>query len=222
MRVFFLACLSCLLLTTCFVPQPASAENPILQKAKEFMAERKYPEAIEILQTLLQHESEKKDEQLYLLGNAYFYRKDYDRAIKWYRQIRQDYPGSVLTSKALFRQAECYVQLKRYQQAEEIYEKEVAHLVSPERKEEVAAVYLNFAEEYFSGSWIKRRQQQGLEERPDYVKAKRFYELALGMEISATKSEEVRFRIARCAFELENYQESITTLTTLQEEFPEG
>ncbi|MCP4403651.1 MAG: tetratricopeptide repeat protein, partial [bacterium] len=46
--------------------------------------------------------------------------------------------------------------------------------------------------------------------------------LALGMEISATKSEEVRFRIARCAFELENYQESITTLTTLQEEFPEG
>ena len=222
MRVFVRVILSYLLLCLCCVSQAVFAESPILHKAKEFMAAREYQEAAEVLQTLLQQESEKKDEQLYLLGNTYFYRKEYERALDWFQQLRRDYPSSRWISKALFRQAECYTRLKRYQQAETIYAKEVAHLVSPERKEELAKIYLNFAEEYFSGSWVERRQQQGLEERPDFIKAKGFYELALQMELSAAKSEEIRFRIARCDFELGNYQESITTITTLQQEYPEG
>ena len=104
------------------------------------------------------------------------------------------------------------MQLKQFEQAEKIYEQEVIRLVSPERKERIAKVYLDFAEEYFTGKWVERKGSRGIEKKPDYGRAKTFYELALQMEIGKVKEEEVRFQVARCAFELEDYADAITTL----------
>ena len=192
------------------------------EKAEGFLADRTYAEAITVLQALLEKDTKNNDYLLYLMGNAFFYQQEYKNAIKWYKKLSNEYPESSWKQKALFKQADCYMHLQHFEQAEAIYEQEVTRLVSPERKERIAEVYLNFAEEYFSGRWVKRHEQPGIEEIPDYARAKTFYELALQMEISKVKVEEVRFQIARCAFELGNYPEAISILSALQQEYPEG
>lgn len=220
--LFFLTCLGIVCLFS-LLPAVVFAEQSTLSKAKELLGDRKYADAIPLLQTVLeQKETGAKDEVLFFIGNAYFYQAEYETAIEWYARILSEYPDSAWKAKAAFKQAECYLKLKQFDQAEHIYEQEVIRLVSPERKEQIAKIYLDFAEEYFSGKWVKRQQQTMLEEQPDYIRAKTFYELALQLELSKATQEQVRFQIARCAYELGNYPEAIQVLTALQKEHPEG
>ncbi len=200
----------------------AFAESTPQQQIYELFADRNYAEAIAQLQSLLDQHIRGEAEFLYLTGNAYLYQQRYEAAIPWYQKVDEKFPDSPWRQKALFKQAECYLRLKQFQPAEELYEREAAHLVSPERKERIAQVYLQFAEEYFTGNWVKRHRQQGFEEQPDYAKAKTFYQLALQMEISPQKAEEVRFHIARCDFALAHYGEATTVLRSLQHDYPGG
>jgi tetratricopeptide (TPR) repeat protein len=117
--------------------------------------------------------------------------------------------------KAVFKQAECYLKLKQFDGPNTFMNRKLYDWSSPERKERIAKVYLDFAEEYFSGNGVKR-QQAMLEEQPDYSRAKTFYELALQLELSKAAHEEIRFQIARCANELGNYSEAVQVLTALQ------
>ena len=210
------------LLFLLIIPSAVFAGASTLQDVEEFLIDRDYANAVTVLQALLDEEPKDKAHLTFLMGNALFYQKQYENAIEWYEKLHTEYPESPWKQKALFKQAECYIQLKQFEQAEHIYEQEVIHLVSSERKEEIAKVYLDFAEEYFTGKWVQRQGQQGVEEKPDYGRAKTFYELALQMEISKEKKEEVQFQVARCAFELQNYAEAISLLTTLQKEYPDG
>ncbi len=220
--LFFLTCLGIVCLFS-LLPAVVFAEQSTLSNAKELLGDRKYADAIPLLQTVLDQEGTgAKDAVLFFIGNAYFYQGEYETASEWYARILAEYPDSAWKAKAVFKQAECYLKLKQFDRAERIYEQEVIRLVSPERKERIAKVYLDFAEEYFSGKWVKRQQQAMLEEQPDYSRAKTFYELALQLELSKAAHEEIRFQIARCAYELGNYSEAIQVLTALQTEYPEG
>jgi len=221
MRYTILFCLIFLICGLCVPSDTVSVETSKLQEAEELLVDRNYTEALAVLQEL-GDEEEEKDYLLFLMGNAFFYQKQYEKAIELYQKLVTKYPESAWKQKAIFKQADCYMQLKQFEQAEKIYEQEVIRLVSPERKERIAKVYLDFAEEYFSGKWVERKGQQGVEKRPDYSRAKTFYELALGMEIGKEKEEEVRFQVARCAFELGDYPGAINTLLLLREKYPEG
>jgi TolA-binding protein len=217
--VFFLIFLMCGL---CIPLDAISAKTPELLKAEDLLVDRNYAEAFARLQKLSDEGKEEQDYILFLMGNTLLYQKQYEKAIELYKKLVTDSPESVWKQKAIFKQADCYMQLKQFEQAEKIYEQEVIRLVSPERKEQIAKVYLDFAEEYFTGKWVERKRQQGAERIPDYGRAKVFYELALQMEISKEKEEEVRFQVARCAFELGDYGSAINTLLLLQEQYPEG
>ena len=203
-------------------PSIALAETVSTTEIDALFADRNYAEAASRLQAALTQTPDNADYLAYLLGNALFYQKEYAQAIERFQQFAADYPQSKWLPKALFRQADCYLALKQFQQAGEIYLPQVTQLVSAERKERVAAVYLDFAEAYFSGEWVKDQDEPGLEKTPDYARAKVFYELALQLELSPAKSEDIRLNAARCAYELTNYDEAITLLTALQKEMPEG
>jgi TolA-binding protein len=219
-----------LICSLCMLCNHTLAEIPKLQEAEELLADRNYPEAFAALQQLSEKGKEQPDYLLLLMGNALFYQKQYHKAIELYERLIVEYPESVWKQKALFKQADCYMQLKQFDQAEKIYEQEVIRLVSPERKERIAEVYLKFADEYFTGKWVERTGQQGVEKpvlsgvegQPDYARAKTFYELALQMELGKAKQEEIRYQVARCAFELGDYAGAISTLTALQKDYPEG
>lgn len=203
-------------------PSIALAETFPTAEIDALFADRNYAEAASRLQDALTQTPDNADYLAYLLGNALFYQKEYAQAIERFQQFAADYPQSKWLPKALFRQADCYLALKQFQQAGDIYLPQVTQLVSAERKERVAAVYLDFATAYFSGEWVKDQDEPGLEKTPDYARAKVFYELALQLELSPAKSEDIRLNAARCAYELTNYDEAITLLTALQKEMPEG
>ena len=170
-------CAFCLSLT--MFAASALAEPPALAEIEDLLADRNYPEAIAQLQAALRQPPENADYLALLLGNAYFYQQDYPNAIQTYQRLAADYPASAWRQKALFGAAESHVRAKQFREAGDIYLPAVTQLVSPERKERLASVYLNFAEEFFTGAWVKRVERQELETRPDYARAKTFYELAL-------------------------------------------
>ena len=206
------------------LPHSAAAERDTLATAEALLADRNYAEAVDVLETLCQKESAREDRDylLLLLGHAQFYQQQYAAALEHYRQLVVDYPDSPWKSKALFKQADCYAALKQFEPAEAIYEREVRALVSPERKARIAGVYLKFAEDYFTGTWVERRDRPGAEPQPNYGRAKTFYELALQMELGAQQKETLRFQVARCAFELGDYSATIATLQQLLADYPDG
>ena len=200
----------------------ALAEPPALAEIEDLLADRNYPEAIAQLQAALRQPPENADYLALLLGNAYFYQQDYPNAIQTYQRLAADYPASAWRQKALFGAAESHVRAKQFREAGDIYLPAVTQLVSPERKERLASVYLNFAEEFFTGAWVKRVERQELETRPDYARAKTFYELALQMELSPATAEDARFQIARCAYESGGYDEASARFAALQTDYPQG
>ena len=164
-HAIFTLLIVCLICGVCPADTNASLEIPKLREAEELLADRNYAKAFALLQELSNKEKEEQDYVLFLMGNARFYQKQYEEALELYRNVVTEYPESAWKQKAIFKQAECYMQLKQFEQAEKIYEQEVIRLVSPERKEQIAQVYLDFAEEYFTGKWVERKGQQSVEKQ---------------------------------------------------------
>ena len=193
---------------------PAAERTP-LQQAEELLRDRAYAAAAARLQPLAAAPSAHQDEACFLLGNALLLQGHAEAARTWYEKIYTEFPQSPWTPKAKFKAAECATKLKQFDHAAAIYADEITRLVAPARKAEIAQVYLQFAADYFSGAWVKRQNPAGQATRPDYDRAKTFYQLALQMEIGAANAAELRLQIARCDLELGNYLDAITTLTAL-------
>ena len=62
-------------------------------------------------------------EALYLLGNAYYYGKDYDQALRYFQEFVSKYPKAdpLLLSGAYSGIGDCHIQKKEYSQAAESY-----------------------------------------------------------------------------------------------------
>ena len=119
--------------------QPANAP---LDLGKRALADRRYDDAARELESAVAVGGPKADEAQLLLGHALYYMKKYPEAIAAYDQLLQQFPRSPWRKKALFHKADCYLALKQYDKAAEIYEPELAYIVSDERKEQVADTYL--------------------------------------------------------------------------------
>ena len=91
-------------------------------------------------------DEEQADYPLYLKCLAQFYEKDFSNAIGSCEQFLSKYQESSWYRKAIFLKAQCHIQLKQFKEAEEIYEAEAKRLLSAARKEEIASVYVRFAE----------------------------------------------------------------------------
>lgn len=67
--------------------------------------------------------SQAAQEALYLLGNAYYYGKDYDQALKYFQEFLKKYPkvNPLLLSGAYSGIGDCYMEKKEYPQAAESY-----------------------------------------------------------------------------------------------------
>ena len=95
--------------------------------------------------------------------------------------------------RARFLRAASATALRRHEEAARIYESEADHLLSGERKAEMADVYVRIAEE------LSRLPAPGDLDapRPDYAKAAGFYERALELELQAELRAELEYRRAR-------------------------
>lgn len=195
--------IACLLVLATAAVAAESADIP--REVADLMQDRKYAEAIAAIDRLAKHDAKhSKHELLYLKGRAQHLTQDYDAAIATFEAIATADPKGALGRRARFAKAVALARKGDYRAAEVLYHAEADRLLSLDRKQEIANIYLEFAESYF--------QPTKLDRQPDYAKALEFYKRAPEVGPQLDKRAALELRIAECHQRLGQYNEAIALL----------
>ncbi|HUE12676.1 MAG TPA: tetratricopeptide repeat protein, partial [Planctomycetaceae bacterium] len=181
-------------------PPPITSLPRLAPELNAALEDRRFAEAIQLIDgELKKRDVAAADYLLYLRGRAQIELKLYDQASDTFRRLETSSPQSGWASRARFGRAEVFTRQRNYQQAGEIYEREAARLLSAGRRDELAVLYLEFADRFFKGA---PDQAHPGETHRDYQQAAEFYQQARSLRPSLTKQQQIDLRIARCRHEL--------------------
>ena len=167
--------------------EKASADAPLVaDKIREAMQDRRYADAVKAIDEAAQVKDAPRDYLLYLKGRALHLDGKYDEAIAVFDQLGKELPKSPWARRARFAKAVSLARKGDFRSAELIYRAEAEYLLSTDRKQQIADIYLEFADTYF--------KPPKEEQKPDYAKALEFYKKAL--ETGAKAGEADRDRAA--------------------------
>ncbi|MDA7977875.1 MAG: tetratricopeptide repeat protein [Pirellulales bacterium] len=183
------------------------------KEVRALLQDRKYEEAQAALDAAMSADKEHADRFQYLKGRAFALAEKYDEAIAAFNELETQHPDSSWLRQARFAAAIAYMRKGNYRSAEQIYRAEAEYLLGAERKQEIAAIYLEFADLYF------HPEKESTD--PNYAKAFEFYQQAMEVGPAAERKEQVELRIARCLQLLGNPQEAINRLERFIKTHPE-
>ncbi|MDZ7618156.1 MAG: tetratricopeptide repeat protein, partial [Patescibacteria group bacterium] len=180
------------------IPPVLAADGPtdgpaVAADIHQLMQARDYAAAVAALDEAVKQEGVSKDELAYLKGRALALAKRYDEAATVLLAIGQQSPESPWARKGRFAAAAALVAKGDFARAQPIYRAEAESLLSLQRKQEVAGIYLEFADALFTPP----RES----DEPDYAQAQELYQKALDLGLLPEKRLEVELRIARCLLE---------------------
>lgn len=193
----------------------ASAEQPVAEAAlgplpavpesiRQLLHDRKYADAVAAIdQALAGPEAVAalpRDFLGYLKGRALHLAGEYDEAAAAFELVEREFAGSRWARSARFGRAVSLARKGDFQSAERIYREEAQYLLSGQRKQEIAEIYLEFARAYFRPA----DEQQP----PDYRKALEFFNQALGVGPEPGARAEVELLVAECYQNLGNLREA--------------
>ncbi|MBI3921310.1 MAG: tetratricopeptide repeat protein [Armatimonadetes bacterium] len=193
---------------------PTSAAPASLTEAEDLLSQKDFPRAEEALKPLVEGGGEAEDYARFLLGEALFEQGKYPEAHTAYGSVVTKFPDSAWKQKALYRSADCLARLKQFEKAGDALQPAMEALVSEGRKEQVAAAYLKYADQYLD--------PKNKDEKPNYPKARALYQKALELGITKKTAARVQLSIARCDFESSNFPSSIQVLERLLKDIPDG
>ena len=122
----------------------------IEREIHDAMQSKSYGEAVKLIETTIASgKSEAADYLRYLQGIALTENENYDDAIETFEQLERDFPESPWISRSRFGRANVYVLRRQYIDAGQIYQREAERLLSQDRKDTLAQIYLEFADRYF-------------------------------------------------------------------------
>ena len=153
---------------------------------------------------------------LYLKGIALTQLDQLDAAAQVFQLIETEHPQSRWVSRARFGRAGVFVARRDYVQAGDIYQKEAERLLSAERRDELVAIYLEFADRYFDGVPAADPSKA---KKPDYKQALTYYTEALKPRPSVELRQKIEFRIARCQEETGNHGTAIAGWTEFLKQY---
>ena len=184
-----------------FAAEPENPDPPLVNQAiRQAMQDAEYAEAIKAIDAELAVKDAPKDYLTYLKGRAYYLQQQYDRAGEVFDQLEQQFPASAWRRHARFAKALALARKGDFRAAELIYRAEAEYLLSEDRKQQIADIYLEFADRFF-----KPPKDQ---EQPDYAKALDFYLKALEVGPKPEKRMEVELRVAECHQNLGNHDQA--------------
>ncbi|MFC1805561.1 tetratricopeptide repeat protein, partial [Planctomycetota bacterium] len=188
-----------------------------LEDARTAMADRRYADAAAIL---TRAKVEADDYRLYLLANAHFLDGKHGKAIAALDTILAKYPKSTWRSKALFKRADALAKLGRFDEAEKIYEQQIARLASAERRGEIAKVYLTHADQAFEPKLHGERPgaEELQDQKPNYKGALKLYERAKELDALPTEADRIGLRIGLCHYHLKQHDAAIKQLDAFLKE----
>jgi len=185
-----------------------------LHKIDLTLGDRSYSDAVKLIEDEIAKNPKEEDLLLLKLATAHELNKDYNKAIAMLDRVLEKFPKSEWARKAQFRKAQCLAALKRWDKAQELAGGQVRYLVSNDRKIELAETYLKYAETNF--------RPADPDKKPDYEKARVFYEKALDLGITGNRAEEIRYRIGVCHFELGQFDQAVARLETFTKDHPKS
>ena len=171
------------------------------------MQSKEFNKAIELIDAGIQKgDIEAVDYWFYLKGRAQTELKQYDPAMATLRNLEQRFPKSRWLARSRFQRAEVFVRQRNYRAAGAIYQNEAKRLLSDGRKDELASIYLEFADRHFEGVVADDPSKQ---RKPDYKQALTYYQESLKLKPSLERRQKVELRIARCHQELKQLPQAI-------------
>ncbi|EMI19147.1 protein containing Alpha-2-macroglobulin [Rhodopirellula maiorica SM1] len=198
------------------VPQTQELANPAAANAEitllpdlsrgihDAMQSRDFDLAVKRIDEALEKRSTASRDYLqYLKANALAESGRDDDAIAAFKTLERQHPDSVWVPRSRFGRAHVMVLRHQYKDAGEIYAAEAKRLLSRGRKDELAKLYLEFADRYFEGI---ASDDPSLAKKPDYRQALTYYSEAVKLGPSTSLRQRIEFRIARCQEELQDYQ----------------
>ena len=171
------------------------------------MQSRSFQDAIEAIDAAVGNDGGNHDDYLlYLKGLALTELRKLDEAIAVFETLEKDYPDSDWRSRAKFGRAHVLVIRRQYIGAGKIYREEAERLLSRERKDELASIYLEFADKYYEGV---PADDPSKAKKPDYKQALTYYQEAVKLKPTNQLLQRIEFRIARCFEETSRHDEAI-------------
>jgi alpha-2-macroglobulin len=160
-------------------------------KVSELLQDRNFAEAIKAIDEASKAKDAPRDYLAYLKGRALHLSGQYDAAIEQFAALEKQYPKSDWARRARFGKAVALARKGDFRSAELIYRREVEYLLSATRKQEIADLYLEFADSYF-------KPKDEVQHKPDYQKALDFYLKALEVGSQNDRRDEIELQAARC------------------------
>ena len=180
---------------TLFGGEGPPIDRPLVADAiRQSMQDRAYQKAIEAIDGALKAEGAPADYLAYLKGRALYLDGRYDEAIRWLEGFSERFPASRWARQARFAKALALARKGDFRSAELLYRQEAEWLLSADRRQQLAAIYLEFADRHF--------EPPEEEKKPDYRKALEFYQQALEVGPKPEEAARIELRIARCYQEL--------------------
>ncbi len=174
------------------------------ESVRQLLHDRKYAEAVAAIDQMLAGPEVPaalpRDFLGYLKGRALHLAGEYDEAVAAFEVVEREFAASRWARSAKFARAVALARKGDFQGAERIYREEAQYLLSGQRKQEIAEIYLEFARAYFRP---KDEQQP-----PDYTKALEFFNEALAVGPEPGVRAEVELLVAECYQNLGNLQEA--------------
>lgn len=166
-----------------------------------------FASAVKLIEALLAEEKTPNADYLtYLKGRGLLESAKFEPAIETFKALEKQFPKSPWIARSRFGRAAAYAQQRNFQAAGDIYKSETERLLSSGRRDELTAIYLEFADRYFDGV---PKQGPAAETQPDYTQALGYYQQALELRPSLALRQRIELRIARCHQELNQLPQAI-------------
>jgi len=186
----------------------------VSEKVRQLLQDRKYDEAIRAIDEASRAEEAPRDYLAYLKGRALYLKGDLDSAVAQFDQFAETFPRSAWARRARFGKAMALARKGDFRGAELIYRAEAEYLLSEQRRQEIADIYLEFADRYFD--------PPDDQQKPHYQKALEFYRKALEVGPKAEKRLEVELLAAQCLQELGKHAEAAAGYKKFIEDHPDS
>ncbi len=176
---------------------------------------RQFDAAARSADSVIAERGKQVDEALYLKALALQLANRHDQAVKTADILIVKHPKSSWYYKARFLKAQSLLRLKKFVDAERIYEEEANRLLSTRRKSRIVGVIVKFADALAK----KQDEKDPGSPKPDYRKAYKLYAKALTMEIDRNLRDEVLYKKAYAIEQARNYNAAIRDYRTYLQEF---
>ena len=188
----------------------STAQAAPIDDAEQALQARQFEVAIALLE-----KSEPGDYPSYLKAVALYQSGKHAAAAAACEELLTEYPESQWQHKASFLLARALIARKDHKAAELILAAEAGRIFSPDRKQSIAQVLVDFADKL-----ARRPDPNELDALPaDDAKALALYQQVLSLEIKRELSDDIQFKAALALQRLDQHPQAIAALRQYLDEF---